>query len=677
MRKIFKYFMLPACLLVFLLLVEMPLSAQASFDKYLSPEEIGARVGALARKHGDNMRVTTLATTPGGRKVWLLEIGSEINARKKSLPAILVVANPEGDVPVSDLAALWLAGKVLADPARYEKKTWYIIPGLNPDAEQHFFDRPLYRDTRNGRPHNDDMDEAVDEDGFNDLNGDGIITRMRVRDPGGTWLPVAGEPRLMRKADPSKGEKGIYKLYSEGVDDDDDGQYNEDGPGGTDVGINFPHLFKPHTPTGGMWPGAEGESYALMKFVSEHPGIAMVMVYGSTNFCLVPPKKGRKGSVNLKSIKVPKDLAEYIGADPSKGYTMAELIEMVQPMAPPGMEVTESDIAGFLGLGAVVNPLDEDLKYYKVLADKYKEYLKDKGMKKERLDPAEAKDGSVELWSYYHIGVPTFSMDFWTLPKPEKKKEKKEGLTTAQIGKMSKDDFLALDDDTLTAFLKGQGAPEQFSAAKVKDMVKGGQLTPEQIAKMIGKNGKKEKEGKGDPKEEALLAFSDKELGGKGFVPWQKVTHPTLGTVEVGGAVPYAANTPPPEMIDSLLSVQVPWIFTLTDSLARLGIADTKVTSKGAGVYELTIWVENRGMLPFPTAMGRKNSHVPPAVIQIEGAVDYLEGKDWTPLQSLGGKKVKKLTWLLRTPQATSLNITLSSPNAGGEKKTIKIGGAS
>ena len=90
MRKIFKYFMLPACLLVFLLLVEMPLSAQASFDKYLSPEEIGARVGALARKHGDNMRVTTLATTPGGRKVWLLEIGSEINARKKSLPAPVV-----------------------------------------------------------------------------------------------------------------------------------------------------------------------------------------------------------------------------------------------------------------------------------------------------------------------------------------------------------------------------------------------------------------------------------------------------------------------------------------------------------------------------------------------------------------------------------------------------------
>ncbi|MCK7536580.1 MAG: hypothetical protein MZV63_39160 [Marinilabiliales bacterium] len=57
-------------------------------------------------------------------------------------------------------------------------------------------------------------------------------------------MPVEGEPRLMRRADAVKGEKGIYKLYTEGIDDDGDGQYNEDTPGGTNVNINFPHLFK-------------------------------------------------------------------------------------------------------------------------------------------------------------------------------------------------------------------------------------------------------------------------------------------------------------------------------------------------------------------------------------------------------------------------------------------------
>ncbi|MCD6200600.1 MAG: hypothetical protein J7K46_02195 [Bacteroidales bacterium] len=659
------------CLLVF---PGMIVRGQPAIKKYLTPDEINSRILDMARENTERAKVITMAKTPGGRSLQMLEIGKDLKAGKKN-PAVLVVANPEGDVPLSDLAVLYLAGYILDHQETLKDLNWYIIAGLNPDAEMHFFQKPLYRDQRNGKPHNDDMDDQVDEDGFNDLNGDGIITQMRVKDPAGVWLPVDGDQRLLRKADPVKGEKGMYKLYTEGLDDDGDGLYNEDGPGGTDVGINFPHLFRAHTAAGGLWPGSSGEAYALMKFVSEHPEIAMTMVYGSTNFCLVPPKKGRKGSVDMNRIKVPKDMAKMIGADPDKTYTMKELIELVQPMVPSGMEITESDIAGFLGLGAIVNPLDEDLKYYKELSDRYKDYLKEKGMNKERLDPAPAKDGSVELWSYYHVGVPTFSMDFWTLPKPEKKKKKKSGLTAEQIGKMSKDDFLALDNDTLTVFLKEAGAPAQFGAEQIKGMVRAGQLTPEKIVTMLKQMPRKKETGQGDPKMQALVVFSDKYLEGKGFVNWQPVKHPIFGDVEIGGAVPYADNTPPPRMIDSLLSAQVPWIFTLTGKLARLGISDTRVTPKGGGVYELNIWIENKGYLPFPTAMGKKNRHVPPAVVQLKGQVDFLEGRDWTPVQSLGGKAVKKLSWLIRADKSTILDVTLESPNAWGDRKQIKIGG--
>ncbi len=646
-------------------------------DKYLPPDEIAGRIEGLVKQHPEVARVSVLAETPGSRKVLLLEIGKKTTDGAKAHPAILVVANPDGDVPVTDMAALYLAGRILEKPEHYDRFTWYIIPGLNPDAEMHFFRKPLYRDRRNDKPHNDDLDEATDEDGYNDLDGDGFITQMRVKDPAGTWLPVQDDPRLLRKADPVKGEKGIYRLYTEGLDDDGDGSYNEDGPGGTDPGINFPHLFKPHTADGGLWPGSTPESYALMKFVSEHPEIAMVMVYGSSDFCLVPPKKGRKGSVDYNRIRVPENMAKQIGADPGKRYTMKELIELVQPMVPPGVEITESDIAGFLGLGAVVNPLDEDLKYYKELSERYKKYLKDKGMDKERLDPAPARDGSLELWAYYQIGVPVFTMDFWTLPKPEKKKEGKDMLTTGRIEKMSKEDFLALDNDTLTAFLKKSGAPEQFDAARVKEMVKGGKLSPKRIAAMLKNSSSGEEEkGKADPHMQALVAFSDQYLDGKGFVEWHAWNHPALGEVEIGGMVPYADNTPPPAMIDWLLSVQVPWIFTLTEKLADLKISGSKVVPKGGGVYELTVWIGNEGYLPFPTAMGRKNRHVPPAVVQIKGEVDFLEGRSWTPVQSVGGKAVKKLTWLVRTDKPVNLDVLLTSPNAGGDRKQIKIGGA-
>ncbi len=679
MRNILRYVHYPVIAVLIVLLTTGLLPAQTSFDKYLTPEEIGQQLQALAKAHADHARLTSLTATPGGRKIWLLEIGNEAKVNhKKRNPAILVVANPEGDVLLADLAALYLAGRVLADPGLYAHRTWYIIPGLNPDAEMRYFTRPLYRDQRDGKPVNDDLDEATDEDGYNDLDGDGYITRMRVKDPAGTWLPVKNEPLLLRKADAVKGEKGIYKLYSEGLDDDRDGKYNEDGPGGTNVGINFPHLFHPHTAAGGLWPGSATEAYALMQFVYQHPEIAMTMVYDATNFCLVPPKKGRKGSVDLKRIKVPKNMAEMFGADPDKYYTMKELIELVQPLAPPGMEITESDVASFLGLGAIVNPLDDDLKYYKALADRYKKYLKEKGMEKKRFDPAAAKDGSLELWSYYQLGVPTFTMDFWTLPKPEKAKKKEDGLTTAKIAAMDKETFLNVNDDTLNAYLKKVKAPPQFDAGKIKGMIRGGQLTPKRMAEMVGKMSEgKEEEGGGDPLDKALLAFGRTHPGWKGYVPWHPYHHPTLGDVEIGGRVPYAVNTPPPAMIDSLLSAQVPWIFTLSDSLASLGIAGTKVTPKGGGVYEMTVWLENKGYLPFPTAMGKKNERVPPAVVQVKGTVDFLEGKDWTPVASLGGKAVKKLTWLLHSDKPVSLDISLTSPNAGGDRKQIKIGGAS
>ena len=86
----------------------------------------------------------------------------------------------------------------------------------------------------------------------------------------------------MKKADPSKGEKGAYRLYPEGVDDDGDGEYNEDGPGGAAIGLTFPHLFKAFDPQGGRWPGSEPETLGLVEFVFAHPEIAMTIHFGST-----------------------------------------------------------------------------------------------------------------------------------------------------------------------------------------------------------------------------------------------------------------------------------------------------------------------------------------------------------------------------------------------------------
>jgi hypothetical protein len=488
---------------------------------------------------------------------------------------------------------------------------------------------------------------------------------------------VDGDARMMRRADPAKGEKGLYKLYAEGIDNDGDGEYNEDGPGGTDISATFPHLFKPFTPNGGAWPGSEAETFGVMQFVMGHPEIAMTLTLGTTNMCLQPPAGGRQGAADLSKIKLPERYAKAFGADPNATYTVQEIIDMVRPLVPPGFELTESVVASFLGLGAVVNPLDEDLKYYKEISERYKEFLKQAKLDGKRLEPLQPKDGSFELWSYYHLGVATFSMDLWTLPEAAEEKAEKSGITADTLEGMSNDAFLALGEPKIAAFLKEVGAPDTIKPAMLIEGVKSGKMTPKMMAGMLKQMPKPKDASGGDPKLKALLAFSDKTLQGKGFVPWKTFSHPTLGEVEIGGAVAYTDTTPPPAMIRSLVEGQVPFALRLASKLPRVKILKTEVTAKGAGIYELTVWVQNAGELPFPTAMGKRNQHVGPLVVTVGGnGLTFLSGRKRTTINDLDATKSVKLTWLVQSEKPQALPLTLTSPNAWSDAAEVRLGGA-
>ncbi len=646
-----------------------------SFERCRSPLESNAALAAINKANPTQTALHTIAASPGGIDLVVLEIGPDVGKKVRKTPAVFVVANMEGVAPISTEAALWLADRISAPGGAAKSRTWFILPNGNPDAAARYFARPLVADERNASRWNDDMDDQTDEDGPDDLDGNGIITQMRVKAPAGEWIPVEGEPRLMRKADASKGEKGIYKLFVEGIDNDGDGEYNEDPPGGANIGITFPHLFHLWTATGGRWPGSEPETFAVMKFAMDHPEIAMTFAFGATNLCLQPPAGGRQGSFDANAIKIPESMASRVGADPSRTYTMKEIIEMVRPLAPPGFEITEGVIASFLGLGAVVNPQDEDLKFYKELSEKYKEFLKTNKLDAKRLEPPQPKDGSFELWSYYHLGVPTFTMDLWTLPEVKTEEKEKSGITPESLEAMTPDAFVALGEAKIGAFLKEVGAPDNIKPQMLLDGVKSGKMTPKQMAGMLKQMPKPKDAASADPKQKALLAFSDKELQGKGYVNWTPFKHATLGDVEIGGVVPFTDATPPASMVKALLDGQVPWVISLSEKLPQLKVLKTEAKAKGAGVYAITLWVENTGYLPFPTAMGRKNQHVPPAIVTLAAKdVTFLQGRARTPVSAVDGLGNVKLEWIVQVPATLAgIDVTLESANAGGDTGRIAL----
>ncbi|MEI7830390.1 MAG: M14 family metallopeptidase [Prolixibacteraceae bacterium] len=594
-------------------------------NKYKTNSEVQKTLTELQQKSPSRTTLHKIAESPGGEPIYVLEIGKEL----KNVPAIFVGANYEGKTPLSTEGALYLA-KMLLDSANYTQKVkWMILPLPNPDATVGYFSSVKWERTANDAAVNDDKDNQLNEDGPDDLNGDGLITKIRVEDPEGTYIISGKDSRIMVRADPAKGERGKYKLYTEGLDNDGDGEINEDGPGGINVGINFPHLFKSNAKETGLWPGESPEAYGTMSFIFSHPEIAMVYTLGTSDFCMAPPRGGRKGGTNMESLKVPARFASRIGADPEKTYSMAEVVEMFKAGMPSrgGREMNAETVADFLGLGAAVNPLEDDLKFYTDFSDKYKAYLKAKGCSTDRIAADPDKDGSFELWAYYHLGVPSFSMNLFTPPKPAADQKPREaGAREAGTREM--------------------GARESTSRSSETDDA-----------------------------EKNILAYIDKQLKGTGFVKWQPFNHPTLGKVEIGGVAPFLTSTPPATQIDSLCKAQLPWLLQLSKKLPDIQLMKEVVTDLGAGVYKLELFVENKGILPYPTAMGAKNKQPAPVVVVLEGEnLELLEGYMRTPMGDIGGNQVKKLTWTIKTDKKL-IKAHIESPFFDATVKQIKIGG--
>jgi hypothetical protein len=642
------------------LILLLALPAQAEF-RYRTPKQIGAELRDLAGK--DSARLQVLAKTPGGRDVWLLSLGKE----DSKLPAVLVVANMEGNSPLASAAALELSRRLLSEwKDDLKSRSWYILPVGNPDGYANFFKKPLFERYTNDRPFNDDRDDQIGEDGPEDLNKDGFITLMRQPHPEGEWMPVEKNPVLMKKADPGKGERGLYRVFTEGIDNDKDGQYNEDGPGGTNPGRNFPHNFAHYTKTDGPWAASEPASRAVLEFAYDRPEIGMLIVFGPANSLKKVPE-GKKTEATQDKYKVPERIAKQAGLNPDEKYLLKDLVQMAREYT-GYKELTEEMVLQFLGVGAASKPDQKDLAYWNEISKRYNEFIKKAGLDKPRLDPPGFPPGSIDEWGYYQYGVPTFSVDFWT--PPVKKPADSGEFSPDKIEKMTKEEFIALGKEKIDALIKKSGAPAQFNAEMVIKGLESGMLTTKKIAEFIRQAKKKEESGGVDPAEQALYEFKK-----DAFVAWKPYRHPTLGKVEIGGKIPWAHLLPPKAKAQELLDKQLPFVRELSLMLARVKIAKVEVTPRGAGVWKLEAWVENRGYFPYPTHQGERCKRPPPVAVTLQDGL-LLEGRKRQVLKLLPGSGgAGKAAWVLRGKPGSRVTVSAQGFAAGSDRKVVTLKG--
>lgn len=274
------------------------LGAQAyDFSRYHDYSDVERVLKQIERSHSRQSRLISAGRSIQGRDLWVLEISDRSNGKPEEKPALFVCGGLHGDEPVGSEAALYTAWSLLngkddaAFDAILESRTFYICPVVNPDGCDATVKHPGRPHVRNVRPADDDGDGKKDEDPPDDIDRDGTISMMRIRDEEGMFRISPADPRIMLPVSDSTTREERFRILVEGIDDDRDGEYNEDGLGGVDLDHNFPSGWKMEfeEPGSGMYPGSEPESEAIIRFLVEHPNITIVVAYRSGEHVLYRP----------------------------------------------------------------------------------------------------------------------------------------------------------------------------------------------------------------------------------------------------------------------------------------------------------------------------------------------------------------------------------------------------
>jgi hypothetical protein len=316
-------------------LLAAPAQAQGLLAGYSDYRSLTAEMQELAKT--PCAKVSSLGRTLGKREIWLVTLSLDApNDASKSddKPAILLLGNVHAPQLAGSELALRIAqrlakttqtgaadetqskstvaGDAPVDRARQllQRYTVYIIPRPNPDASEAFFQPPYYERAVNLRSTDDDRDGALDEDPLEDLNGDGLITMLRIEDPSGPYLPHPADGRVLIKADPKKNEQGRYRLITEGIDNDHDELFNEDPPGGVSFNRNFSFQYPFFQPGAGPHQVSEIETRAVADFALTHPNIGLVLSFAPEDN-LLEPWKSEKDSERVKTSVMSAD-AEHL-----------------------------------------------------------------------------------------------------------------------------------------------------------------------------------------------------------------------------------------------------------------------------------------------------------------------------------------------------------------------------
>lgn len=276
--------------------VEYTPTDNLTFDRYHTVNVMYYWYKKWAEEYPDIVSLYEVAKSFEGRPILQMTITNKETGKDTDKPAAYFEGGRHSGEITSSESILWLTmhllenyGKDKAITELIDTKAIYLRPQNNPDGSNLYLNT-AQRNRSSVRPHDNDRDGLIDEDAEEDLDGDGIIYSIRrkanedelekanyiidPRDPSG---------RLMQSV---LAGKGNWFVHSEGIDNDNDGDFNEDGIGGLDLHRNYVENWRPdiggdltgrgYTQYGaGEYPLSEPESRSVVLWMLSHPNISV------------------------------------------------------------------------------------------------------------------------------------------------------------------------------------------------------------------------------------------------------------------------------------------------------------------------------------------------------------------------------------------------------------------
>lgn len=270
---------------------------ELSFDRYHTVDVMYHWYIKWAEQYPDIVDLYEVARSFEGRPILQMTITNKETGKDTNKPAAYFEGGRHSGEITSSESILWLTHHLLENYGKDEAitelidtKAIYLRPQNNPDGSNLYL-HTAQRNRSSVRPHDNDRDGLLDEDPEEDLDGDGIIYQIRrkaneeeLSEANYIIDPRDPKGRLMQRVLAGKGE---WFVHTEGIDNDGDGDYNEDGIGGLDLHRNYAENWRPdigkdatgrgYTQYGaGAYPLSEPESKSVVMWMLTHPNISVV-----------------------------------------------------------------------------------------------------------------------------------------------------------------------------------------------------------------------------------------------------------------------------------------------------------------------------------------------------------------------------------------------------------------